>query len=138
MFDYSNSMFSDLVQSYYNSPVHNKPPVEVTVSRHEWNSVCGDHIKVYLMIQDTIITDRGFDGDTSLITTAAAGFFGDLVIWQRIDAVLTWSEQTMIDEGFEVSSRRRRARVIALMATQNAIHQYQKTDRVVSFEEFLG
>jgi hypothetical protein len=44
----------------------------------------------------------------------------------------------MIDEGFEVSSRRRRARVIALMATQNAIYEYQKTDRVVRFEELLG
>jgi hypothetical protein len=43
----------------------------------------------------------------------------------------------MIDEGFEVSSRRRRARVIALMATHNAIHQYQKTDTIVRFEDLL-
>lgn len=73
-------MFSDLVQSYYNTPVHNIPPTEVTVFRHEGNSVCGDHITVYLTIVDNLITDRGFGGDTSLITTAAAGFFGDLVI----------------------------------------------------------
>lgn len=130
-------MFSDLVQSYYNTPVHNTPPAEVTVSRHEWNSVCGDHITVYLTIVDDIITDRGFDGDTSMITTAAAGFFWDLVIGQNIQTVLTRWEQTMIDEGFEVSSRRRRARVIALMATHNAIYEYQKTDKVVRFEELL-
>jgi|GEM_PF-2933045 len=43
----------------------------------------------------------------------------------------------MIDEGFDVSSRRRRARVIALMATQNAIYQYQQTDKQVSFDTLL-
>jgi len=130
-------MYSDLVQSYYKTPVHNIPPPKVMVSRHEGNSVCGDHITVYLQIVDDIITDWWFDGDTSMITTAAAGFFGDLVIWKSIESVLSWWESTMIDEGFEVSSRRRRARVIALMATHNAIHQYQKTDTIVRFEDLL-
>ena len=130
-------MYSDLVQSYYQQPVHNKALSDYTISRQEGNSVCGDHITVYVKIKDNIISDRGFDGDTSLITTAASGFFGDLVIWQSIDTVLWRWEQIMINEGFEVSSRRRRARVIALMATQNAIYKYLKNEKEVSFDDLL-
>jgi len=130
-------MYSDLVQSYYTHPVHNSAPNDFTVSHHEGNRVCGDHITVYLTILDNVITDRGFDGDTSLITTAASGFFGDLVIWQTVGVVQWRWESIMIDEGFDVSSRRRRARVIALMATQNAIYQYQQTDKQVSFDTLL-
>ena len=43
----------------------------------------------------------------------------------------------MIENGFEVSPRRRRARVIALLATRNAIHQFLKDGKEDTFDDIL-
>jgi hypothetical protein len=43
----------------------------------------------------------------------------------------------MIENGFEVSHRRRRARVIALVATRNAIHALMKDNKQDTFDDIL-
>jgi NifU-like protein involved in Fe-S cluster formation len=72
-----------------------------------------------------------------MITQAAASFFSDIVVGNSIDEILTRTEQRFIDEGFDVSSRRRRARVIALVATHNAIHAWRGDGIVVTFDDLL-
>jgi len=128
---------NELVQAYYQQPVHQHKPSTISVSRHEWNSICGDHITVYLNIDNNYIIDWWFDGDTSLITTAAASCFGDIVIGKHIEDILTWWESIMIEVWFEVSSRRRRARIIPLLATQNAIYEYLHQETRHTFDTLL-
>ncbi len=42
-----------------------------------------------------------------------------------IDTVMSWNQKTVIEEtGIEVSPRRKRAQVLPLLATRNAIHTY--------------
>lgn len=43
----------------------------------------------------------------------------------------------MIDHGFEVSPRRKRAAVIAIMATRNAIHKYLKDSKEDVFDDLI-
>ncbi len=43
----------------------------------------------------------------------------------------------MIDHGFEVSPRRKRAAVIAILATRNAIHQYMKDAKKDVFDDLM-
>jgi hypothetical protein len=45
-------------------------------------------------------------------------------VWAGLDEILTWTYETMQSKWFEVSPRRKRAAVIAIMASRNAIHQY--------------
>lgn len=128
----------DLITAYYNNPVHKYTMKDATVFRHEGNSICGDDITVYLKIyEDTkttqytnsslqaTIADRSYDGNTSMITTAASSFFSELVISKTLQEVLQMSyENTLLPEGFEVTPRRKRAGGIAILATRNAIHEY--------------
>lgn len=43
----------------------------------------------------------------------------------------------MVDQGFEVSPRRKRAAVIAILATRNAIHEYLKDNQKDTFDELI-
>ena len=162
---YSMSEFSLLVQEYYKNPINNFRLEDATIFRHEWNIICGDDITVYLNIQSPsvgssiwdgllhtssesipegatlgshgVITARSYDGNVSMVTQAAASFFSELVVWHTIEEVLTWKESLLIEQWFEVSHRRRRARVIALLATQNAIHAYLQDNVVCEFDDVL-
>lgn len=131
------SEFSELVQSYYQNPVNNRVMNDATISYHEGNELCGDDITAYLKIEKDTITDWSYDGMPSMVTQAASSFFSELVIGKTLDEVLVMNEQLMKENNFIVSPRRRRASVIAILATRNAIHQYRKDGIVDNFEELL-
>ncbi len=43
-----------------------------------------------------------------------------------------------MEKGFEVSPRRKRAAVIALLAVRNAIHKYRGEDQEDDFDDLLN
>lgn len=131
------SEFSSLVQAYYQNPLNNRKIDWASVSRHEGNSICGDDLIVYLTIEDDKITDRSYEGMPSMITQAAASFFSELVIGKTVNEVLRMNEQTMRDQEFIVSPRRRRASVTAILATRNALHEYLQDGKRDEFEDLL-
>ena len=155
------SEYSSLIQEYYTNPINNYRMEDATISYHEWNPLCGDDITVYMKfsvdnelseditqselvaqnaadrLQSTKLTARSYDGNVSMNTQAAASFFSEFVMWKTLQELLAYNEQLMIDEWFEVSHRRRRARVIAILATHNAIHTYLWDGVVEEFEEVL-
>ena len=126
-----------LIQEYSKNPLQNFALVEYTIKQHEGNFICGDDITVYLVIEDDKIQNYSFDGNCSTITTAAASFLSEFIIWEDIQTVLTRSYQTMLDKGFEVSPRRKRAAVIAIMAVRNAIHIYLNDKKKDTFDDIL-
>ena len=126
-----------LIQEYSKNPLQNFALVEYTIKQHEGNFICGDDITVYLVIEDDKIQNYSFDGNCSTITTAAASFLSEFIIWEDIQTVLTRSYQTMLDKGFEVSPRRKRAAVIAIMAVRNAIHIYLKDGSKDVFDDLM-
>ncbi|MDR0369243.1 MAG: iron-sulfur cluster assembly scaffold protein [Candidatus Peribacteria bacterium] len=137
---YGESHVDTLVSEYNRNPVHNYPMEDYSVSRHEGNFICGDDIIVYLKIEDEKIIDWSFDGNTASVTTAAASLLAELIIGKTLDEVMEWSYDTIAANGLDVLPRRRRAAVIALLATRNAIHQWRgdkKTDsEMIVVEEF--
>jgi NifU-like protein involved in Fe-S cluster formation len=142
------SEFSSLVQEYYKNPINNYRMEDATISQHEGNAICGDDITVYLKLQSpegasqpvgiqSVVAAWSYDGNVSMITQAAASFFSELVVWHTFTEILSRNEALMIENGFEVSHRRRRARVIALVATRNAIHALLKDGKQDGFDDVL-
>lgn len=111
-----------LIEEYTKHPVNNFEMENATISRHEGNFICGDDITVYLKIHENIIEMMSFSWNPSNITLAASSLLAELIEKQTIDEVMTWNYETMIQNGFEVSPKRKRAAVIALLAVKNAIH----------------
>ncbi len=153
------SEFSTLVQEYYKNPVNNHRMQDAMIFRHEGNAVCWDDITIYMkysfpewviMAGENLptasravpsllstVTERSYDWNVSMVTQAAASFFSELVIWKTFEEILASTENLMIENWFEVSQRRRRARVIALLATRNAIHQLLQDGKEDTFDEIL-
>jgi len=136
--DYNMSEEQNLmIQEYAKNPLQNFAMKEYTMKQHEGNFICGDEIMVYIMIKDNKITEYSFDGNCSNITTAAASFLSEFIIETSIEEILHWNYETMVDHGFEVSPRRKRAGVIAILATRNAIHKYMNDGKNDTFDDII-
>ncbi len=127
-----------LIQEYAKNPLCNFAMKDYTVKQHEGNFICGDDITVYLRIEDSFIREYSFDWNCSTITTAAASLLSEVVVWVAISDILTWDYTKMLSLWFEVSPRRKRAAVIALLATRNAIHSYLNDGKEDVFDDVLG
>lgn len=126
-----------LIQEYSKHPLCNMVMDSPTVSHHEGNFICWDDITVYLKIEDWIVSQYSYSGNCSTITTAAASFLSELIIGASVKDVLSWDYTTMVSHGFEVSPRRRRAAVIAILASRNAIHNYVDDHQEDSFDDLI-
>ena len=126
-----------IIQEYAKNPLQNFAMKDYTVKQHEGNFICWDDIVVYIVIKKNKIEEYSFDGNCSNITTAAASFLSEFIIGTPIKDIVHRTYQTMVDHGFEVSPRRKRAAVIAILATRNAIHQYLKDGKNDTFDDLI-
>ena len=126
-----------MIQEYAKKPLQNFALKEYTIKQQEGNFICWDDIVVYLVIDNNKITNYSFDGNCSNITTAAASFLSEFIINKEIHEILTRNYKTMTNQWFEVSPRRKRAAVIAILAVKNAIHKYLKDDKDETFDDII-
>lgn len=126
-----------LIQEYYKSNKFFHDMEDYTVTKKIGNKVCGDTIQVFLKIEDGIITDYSYTGEPSQITKAAAEFFGEYVIGMKIQEMLVLDANWVRNEGFEVSYRRIRSSISAILATRNAIHEYLDDGVIDEYEDLL-
>lgn len=127
----------ELIMSYYQNPVNNYVMQDFSIINTEWNPICWDNITVYIKVQEKRITERSFSWQTSMITTASAGFFSELVIWENIDNILNRNKDNFIENWFDVSERRKRAMVMPLVATINWIYSLKNISIKKTLEEYV-
>jgi len=132
-----NEEQSLIIQEYAKNPLQNFAMKDYTVKQHEGNFICWDDIVIYIVIKDKKIQDYSFDGNCSNITMAAASFLSEYIIGTPIEEILHRTYKTMVDHGFEVSPRRKRAAVIAILATRNAVHEYLKDSKKDVFDDLI-
>lgn len=69
---------NDLIAAYSKDPVGNYKPTIFSCSATQSNSICGDSITVYLLIDDAgSITDFGYEGAPSMFTITAASLLAE-------------------------------------------------------------
>jgi len=127
-----------LVQEYYKNNQYNKSLDHATVSFAQWNSLCGDTITIYLDIEGDVIQDYAYSGEPAQITKAAAEFLWEFIIGAKIETVLIRDADRVRSEGFEVSHRRIRSSVSALIASRNAIHHYLQDNIIDEYEDLIS
>ena len=126
-----------LIKEYSKNPLCNYEMKDPDVFRHEGNFICWDDITVYLKIKDNKITEFSYDGNPSNITLASSSFLSEFIIWADLDEVLNWDYNTFLEKWFEVSPRRKRAAIIALLGVKNAIYKYRWEDKEDDFEDLI-
>jgi len=104
----------------------------------EDNRTCWDDLKVYLKIENNRVKSWSFTWDTAIITTACASIFWESIIWMEIKDVLNLDYKyiTELIES-EVSERRKKASVLGVLTTRNAIHKYLNDWKIDTFEDII-
>lgn len=129
---------SSLILDYTRNPVNKYDMQDYTVKRYEDNYICWDDIIVYLKIEDNKIKEYSFSWEPAMITAAVASILAEEIIGYNIDDVLkldyNWIKQLWV----EVTPKRQRAAVLALLATQNAILEYKKSKKFKKLEDLIN
>lgn len=126
-----------LIQEYYKNNQYNSIPTSFTVTTTQGNSLCGDTITIYLTIKENTIIQYNYSWEPAQITKAAAEFLWEFIIGEKIEKILTRDAEWVRSEGFEVSHRRIRSSISALLACRNAIHQYIHDGIIDEYEDLI-
>lgn len=128
---------SDLLRAYAAEPVWQGRLERANAQYEQTNSVCWDDICVYMQIEDKKIKQFRYEGHPSMFTLAAASMLAEEIEGRSLDEVLSRGYTFMQWLGFEVSPRRQRSAVSALLAARNAIHRYLQDGKEDNYEELL-
>ena len=109
-----------------------------TISYFEENELCWDALTIFLKIDDNTITNWSFTWDTAIITTACTSVFWESIIWKKLDEILKLDYKYIVEIiEDEVSDRRKKASVLGLLTTRNAIHKYLNDWIVDDFDDLI-
>ncbi|MDD2891665.1 MAG: iron-sulfur cluster assembly scaffold protein [Candidatus Gracilibacteria bacterium] len=134
-----SAVYTEIFLEYAKNPPNKGILEDATIKHFEENRNCGDALTVFLKLDDTgMIEDFSFEGNTAIVTTACTSIFGESIIGMNISDILTMNFETVREMiGFQVSSRRKQASVLGLLATRNAIHIYLGDGIVDDFSDVL-
>lgn len=114
-----------LILEYAKNPPNKGALANPTFSYHEENRSCGDSMIVHVRIENDTIEDFAFEGDTAIVTTAAAAIFGESIIGMPIQEILGMTYRHIREMlGADISPKRQMAACLALLATRNGIRKY--------------
>lgn len=131
-------MYNETITFYSKTPPNKGELDNYTVKYFEDNNICWDDLEVYLLIEEGIVKQFSFSGDTAIITTACASILWESIIWASIYDVLEMDYKTIEDLiGMEVSPRRKQASVLGLLTTRNAIHEFLQDGVKDTFDDII-
>lgn len=93
---------------------------------------------IHITLRDEIVVDFGFEGDTAIVTTAAASLFGEVILGQKYESIFSMTYKDIREMlGMDVSPKRQIAACLALLATRNGLHEYLKDGKNDDFSDVL-
>lgn len=118
-------MYNEIITYYSKNPFNKFEMQDYSVSLSADNDVCGDELEIFLKIENNIVKNWSFVWDTALITTACWSAFWESIVWMNISEVLDLDYKYLVSiVQEEISDRRKKASVLWILATRNAIHKY--------------
>lgn len=131
-------MYNETITFYSRTPPNKWVLENYDIDFWEENRTCGDDLKVYIRIENGVIQDWSFQGDTAIITTACASIFGESILGMKVEEIFGLGYR-YIEEliGMPVSDRRKNASVLGLLTTRNALHKYLEDGQKDTFDTVL-
>jgi len=81
------SLYEELILDHNRNPRNFQKEVGHTHDAVGYNPLCGDDVRIYMLIEDGIVKDAGFDGVGCAISTASASMLIESVIGKTVDEV---------------------------------------------------
>ena len=93
----SNDFFREIIVEHYRRPAHRGTLPAATISHEEDNPLCGDRIRIDMLVQDGIVQDVKFSGQGCAISQATADMLLDEVKGKTLAEVQNLNKQTVLD-----------------------------------------
>lgn len=92
-----DDFYREYILEHYKYP-HNSGTLEnATISHEEHNPLCGDRIRIDLLIEDDVIRDIRFTGRGCAISQASASILTDEVKGKTVEQAKTFSKEALLD-----------------------------------------
>jgi len=118
-------MYNEIIRFYSKTPPNKWELKDYSISYFENTRTCWDDLKIYIKIENNIVKEWSFTWETAIITTACASVVWESIIWMKLKDILLLDYNYIKDLiKQDITSRRKRASVLWLLTTRNAIHKY--------------
>ena len=122
-----DDMYREVILEHYKHP-HNAGTLEhPDISHEDNNPLCGDRIRIDLLIADGVVADVRFQGRGCAISQASASLLTDEIKGKPIDAVAAFSKDDMLDLiGIPLDKNpvRIKCALLALKTLKTGVYQY--------------
>ena len=82
-------LYREVILDHYRSPRNRNPVTGANASADGDNPLCGDEVRVEMLIEDGVVTEIGVNGHGCSISQASGSMMGDAVKGRDIDAIRT-------------------------------------------------
>jgi nitrogen fixation NifU-like protein len=115
-------IYAQNILDRYKDPLHKDKKLDTKLHCKEANHSCGDTIEINLKMENNKVTDYSFSGNGCAISMASADMLGDLIEGMRKEDILKLKKEEIYEAlGIEISLRRSKCALLALLALQNSL-----------------
>jgi len=103
-----DDLYRDIILEYYRNPRNRGSLPSPTVSREGQNPLCGDEVRLDLLVREGVIEDATFDGKGCSISQASASMLTEAVrgltleeaerLYQRFHRLMTGDDSVELEE----------------------------------------
>lgn len=127
----------ELIAAYTQDPIGNHSMDWYDITWKEWNPLCDDNIEIFLKIEDDAIVACSYLGSLSMVGLTASSMIAEKIVWSSFDEILNRDYTTIAQMGLMVSSKRKRAATLPILAIRNAIHNHLGHDHRDEFDSLI-
>jgi nitrogen fixation NifU-like protein len=131
-------MYGELILEHYKKPQNKGTLEKPSVSHEEYNALCGDRVKIQLLIEKNKISDIRFEGKGCAISIAATSMLTDFVKGKTLEEIRKLDKADIMKMlGVEVNPARIKCALIGLKAVKLAVYEYMaKKDKHTRQEDY--
>src|SRR5262245_13964589 len=121
------ALYSDVLLDHFRNPRNYGSLPSPDIAYEEFNSLCGDRIRVELKISDNRVAAARFVGDGCAISIAAASMLTELVLDAEIDqCAAISSEELLLSLKSDIKPSRMKCALLPLEALRSCVKYYKQ------------
>lgn len=123
------ALYSEVILDHFRHPRNYGGLLAADISYEDFNPLCGDRIRVELILKDTIVAQARFKGDGCAISIAAASLLTELIIGADLREVEGISDDQLISAlKSDIKPARVQCALLALRALRAGLRNYRLQD----------
>ena len=117
-------LYAENILDHYKNPRNKKKLEDATVSKPGANPLCGDHLVMYLKIENDKITEATFEGKGCAISQASASMLTEILPGKTVEEAKKISKDDILEMlGVEIGPTRLKCALLAWDTLRESLGQ---------------